>query len=277
MSQYAFYLQKKRSESPTFFLNFSKDHNGFELDKVFGIQLKKSVKEFFLNIIFRLLLTDKLIVIPLKKILFFCGCSIVQENFDYNFNPDILKSSRGITFYYGGWHHPDYFKDSKEAVLTYFNFNAEIDHTNKLLKMSIEKTNSVSIHIRRGDFLDENNINIFGDICNLFYYNEAINYINKKIINPTFFIFSNDLDWVKENLQITNVIYVDCNSGNNSWKDMYLMSLCKNNIIANSTFSWWGAWLNQNTSKLVISPDRFIRSEKPSNIYPNNWYKIPTK
>jgi hypothetical protein len=95
--------------------------------------------------------------------------------------------------------------------------------------------------------------------------------MESKVENPHFFVFSNDLVWVKENIFIKNVTYVDCNAGKNSWKDMYLMSLCQHNIIANSTFSWWGAWLNKNKNKIVISPKRFLNSDTTTDVYPDAW------
>lgn len=82
------------------------------------------------------------------------------------------------------------------------------------------------------------------------------------------------MKWVKENLIINNVNYVNCNSGKNSWKDMYLISLCKHNIISNSTFSWWGAWLNKHANKIVISPNRFLKSDTVTDVYPESWIKI---
>ena len=86
--------------------------------------------------------------------------------------------------------------------------------------------------------------------------------IEEKVENPTFFVFSNDMDWVKKNIQINSrVFYIDINSGNGSYKDMQLMSNCKHNIIANSSFSWWGAWLNENKNKIVIAPKKWINRE----------------
>lgn len=277
MSQYSFYLNKKIINNATYFLNFGRDHNGYELDNVFNIHQSKTVKEKFLYILFRILLTDKIVLYPLKKGFTFFGCKIINENFDYNFKPEYLKPSKGIKFYYGGWHNEEYFKDSKKQINKKFQFKTIEDETNIDYIKKIKGTNSVAMHIRRGDFLDGNNINLFGNICNIFYYKKAIKLIEEKVTEPYFFVFSNDLSWVKENFQIKNVVYVDGNSGKNSWKDMCLMSLCKHNITANSTFSWWGAWLNKNSLKTIISPNCFIRSEKSSDIYPNSWYKIPPK
>lgn len=276
MSQYAFYLQKYNINKSTYFIQFCKDHNGLELDKVFGINTKEVLIQKILYILFRILLTDKFKFIssPIKLLLNLLDCKIVRENFDYNFKEKFMKPSRGITFYYGGWHAENYFLQSKETILKEFNFTELDDEENLLIKTKIKETNSVSLHVRRGDFLNAANINLFGDVCTLNYYTKAVELIESKVSNPHFFVFSNDLIWVKEKFKIKNVTYIDCNSGNNSWKDMCLMSLCKHNIIANSTFSWWGAWLNKKSDKIVVSPSRFLKNDEFTDVYPDSWTKI---
>jgi hypothetical protein len=276
MSQYAFYLQKKNIDKSTCFISFCRDHNGLELDKVFGINTKENLIQKILYILFRILLTDKVKIIssPIKLILNLLDCKIVRENFDYNFKEKFMKPSRGITFYFGGWHADNYFSKSKETILKKFEFNEPDDKENLLVLNKIKQTNSVSIHVRRGDFLNAANIDLFGDVCTKSYFEKAITIIESRVTNPYFFIFSNDLEWVKENLLTKNVTYISCNSGKNSWKDMYLMSLCKHNIIANSTFSWWGAWLNKNSDKIVVCPSRFLKNDTFTDVYPNSWTKI---
>lgn len=276
MSQYAFYLQKKNINKSTYFIPFCSDHNGLELEKVFGINCKESIRQKLLYILFRILLTDKVKIItsPFKQFLNWMDCKIVKENFDYNFNKDYMNPSKGITFYYGGWHSEKYFVESKNSIIKTFDFNPPIDQENLDHINNISQINSVSIHVRRGDFFNSDNINLFGDVCTKKYFEKAIGLIESKVPNAIFFVFSNDLNWVKENLIISNVVYVSCNSGKNSWKDMYLMSLCKHNIIANSTFSWWGAWLNKNEKKIVVSPKRFLKNDRKTDVYPDNWLKI---
>ncbi|MDR0428165.1 MAG: alpha-1,2-fucosyltransferase, partial [Dysgonamonadaceae bacterium] len=141
----------------------------------------------------------------------------------------------------------------------------------------IKEENSISIHIRRGDYLSSSNINYVGNICNITYYIEAIKKIEQMVENPVFFIFSNDIKWAQENLQLANVHYIDWNKKEDSWQDMFLMSKCKHNIIANSTFSWWRAWLNQYVEKIIISPDLFYNGEKATDLIPESWIKIKTK
>jgi hypothetical protein len=237
MSQYAFYLIKKALNPSTEFITFCNDHNGLELDKVFEIDCKHSVKRKLLYFIFRLLLTEKLkpITLPIKFILKLLGCKIIRENFNYNFNLIFLQSSKGLNFYFGGWHSDLYFSTESQEIIKNFSFV---------------------------------------NICTKDYYINAKSEIEKNIIDPHYFIFSNDMDWVKENLEFSTVTYVEDNVGQNSWLDLYLMSKCKNNIIANSSFSWWSAWLNKNKDKIVICPSKFSNNDINSDVYPKSWHKI---
>lgn len=276
MSQYSFYQQKKSLSNRTYLINFCNDHNGFELNKVFNINFKESIIQKGLYFLFRILLTDKVTIItkPLKQLLGVLSIKIIKENFNYNFNNDYLSSSKGITFYFGGWHTEKYFSSVKDRIFTELNFNLPKDIENTKHISNIALTNSVSIHVRRGDFLNSENIILFGDVCNKAYFEKAIELIKTKVNHPHFFIFSNDMEWVKIHLPKENVTYITNNTGQDSWKDMYLMSLCKHNIISNSTFSWWGAWLNKNKDKIVISPSRFLKNEKSSDVYPDSWIKL---
>jgi len=276
MSQYSFYLQKKKSNSESSLITFCKDHNGFELNKVFNINYVASFKENFLYILFRILIAEKggASIKVLKKFLNFFGIKITRENYNYNFQEKYLNVSKGINFYLGGWHTEKYFKSVSEKIKMAFIFQIPSDKLNQQIIEDINTTNSISVHIRRGDFLNKDNINLFGQVCSRAYYEMAIKRIEKKIDNSHFFVFSNDMDWVKQNLVMKNVSYVNCNTGQNSWKDMYLMTICKHNIIANSTFSWWGAWLNKNKNKIVICPHRFLNNDTYTDIYPDSWVKI---
>jgi hypothetical protein len=273
MSQYAFYLQKKSYNNSTYFISFCNDHNGLELDKVFKIKTKESVIQKILYLFFRILLTE--------KFNFFSGlinnyfnCKIVKENFNYNFNIKYLEPSKSLTFYYGGWHTEKYFINVEKIIRENYLFKNQIGVLNEQYLEDIINLNSVSLHVRRGDFMNEKNIGLFGGVASKEFYLKAIEIINNHIENPHFFVFSNDMQWAKENLGLKNVTFVNCNFGPDSWKDMYLMSKCKNNIIPNSTFSWWAAWLNENPKKSVICPSKFLINDIISEVYVENWIKI---
>lgn len=113
-------------------------------------------------------------------------------------------------------------------------------------------------------------------MCSLDYYRAAIQYIAERVMQPNFFIFSDDIAWVRKNLNFNYPCsYVDINHGLESYNDMRLMSLCKHNIIANSTFSWWGAWLNSNSEKIVIAPKQWFANGMPADdLIPQGWVKL---
>lgn len=181
----------------------------------------------------------------------------------------------------GYWQSPKYFSDYSDVIKSDFVFRNILDKDNQKLFEHISKSNSVSMHIRRGDYTSAKNINVHGT-CKLSYYEDAVRYFQKKLINPIFFVFSDDIEWAKANLKnINNVKFVSNNSGKYSYIDMMLMSLCKHNIIANSSFSWWSAWLNSNPHKNVIAPvDWFSKSYSKSknilttDLIPEDWILI---
>src|SRR5690606_32306903 len=132
-----------------------------------------------------------------------------------------------------------------------------LDGRNLTLGQHVVKVNSVSIHVRRGDYVGHP---VLGGICDLAYYQKAIRSIEKKLKDPLFVVFSNDMDWCRTHLNLPDAAFVDWNRGEQSYRDMQLMALCKNHILANSSFSWWGAWLNPANEKLVVSPKRWVKT-----------------
>lgn len=115
-----------------------------------------------------------------------------------------------------------------------------------------------------------------GGICSLDYYHKAIDFIRQRLDNNIcFYLFSDDINWVEENLQLENRCIIDWNQGEDSWQDMYLMSCCRHHIIANSSFSWWAAWLNPNKNKIVLTPNKWFNHTDAVGIVPKSWIKIP--
>lgn len=141
------------------------------------------------------------------------------------------------------------------------------------IEKQIDSCNSVSVHVRRGDYLQEANKGL-GSVCDELYYCRAIDYIKSKVENPHFFIFSDDKEWVKANMNLPNTTIVDHNYGRDSWQDMYLMSRCQNNILANSSFSWWAAYLNQSQTKIVVTPKRWWADFEKDDVVPNEWHRL---
>lgn len=260
MFQYAMYksLEKKgklvKLDSKSFY-ETKKEHNGYELERIFDIKPNKPTKEdlekFDENNISTLL--------KIKRKLF-GDKKFVYDTKEYVFNKDVYKLKN--SYLNGYWQSIKYFEGIENDIKKDFRFKNQLDNKNLEILNEIENSNSISIHIRRGDYMSPENYNMYGCIATPTYYKKAIKVIEEKVENPTFFVFSNDMDWVKKNIQINSrVFYIDINSGNGSYKDMQLMSNCKHNIIANSSFSWWGAWLNENKNKIVIAPKKWINRE----------------
>lgn len=277
MSQYAFYLKKKSISKSTHFIFDRKsrlDHNGFELNRVFQIPYEDGLISMSLYMLFRILGIKKYPYFskPLIALLGFVGIKLVYEKDNYDFEEKNLKPSKGITFYYGGWHSEKYFDDIKPDILESFHFTIpKEDIPTQQLAHRISGANSVSIHIRRGDYLSETNYNTFGAVCTKAYFTGAIERLQKELLAPSFFVFSNDVAWVKDNLWVENMFIVDTNKGDNSWKDMYLITLCKHHINSNSSFSWWGAWLSSYWKNIVIVPKYFINNIETKDVYPERW------
>lgn len=260
MFQYAMYksLEKKgklvKLDSKSFY-ETKKEHNGYELERIFDIKPNKPTKEDLEKF-------DENNISTLFKIKrkLFGDKKFVYDTKEYVFNKDVYKLKN--SYLNGYWQSIKYFEGIENDIKKDFRFKNQLDNKNLEILNEIENSNSISIHIRRGDYMSPENYNMYGCIASPTYYKKAIKVIEEKVENPTFFVFSNDMDWVKKNIQINSrVFYIDINSGNGSYKDMQLMSNCKHNIIANSSFSWWGAWLNENKNKIVIAPKKWINRE----------------
>lgn len=154
----------------------------------------------------------------------------------------------------GYWACEGYWGDRIPELRKQLIFPESDNPQNKEMLEKIKNTESVSIHVRRGDYLNPENQAIYGGICTEEYYEKAISYVEEKIENPHFFIFSDDTEYAKKTYTKNNYTVVDINHGRNSFLDMHLMGCCKHNICANSTFSFWGARLNENPEKLMIRP-----------------------
>jgi hypothetical protein len=127
--------------------------------------------------------------------------------------------------------------------------------------------------VRRGDYINNVKNNATYGECSLDYYRAAIAYISERVVRPYFFIFSDDISWVQDNLKLdVPCQYVEHNYGVDSYNDMHLMSLCRHHIIANSSFSWWGAWLNSRPEKIVVGPRKwFVNDNNVMDRFPADW------
>jgi len=169
-----------------------------------------------------------------------------------------------------------YFKDIAATIHDEFSLKNDLDPQNAKLAQIMVNENSVSLHVRRGDYTNVNNSTVY-HICTKEYFLSAIDYVIQRIQNPTFYIFSDDMDWVKANIILDYPFtYITHNTGASSYIDLVLMSKCKHNIISNSTFSWWGAWLNRNNSKVVVAPKFWFKNSKENDDFtlPSDWARL---
>lgn len=163
------------------------------------------------------------------------------------------------TFLAGYWQSERYFRNITDVISNDFNPVNELSNVIKKAAELISNTSSISIHFRRGDYLNDQAMRAVHYVCLDEYYKKCINEVLKSISEPHFFVFSDDPIWLREQMNLTVPYTVISNDSNKSpVTDLWLMSLCKHNIIANSSFSWWGAWLNKNKGKRVFAPSKWF-------------------
>lgn len=224
------------------------NHNGLEVDRVFDITLPPTNK--FVYVIERLLRAWY------KR----------TKNECFSSHDDWHKNT---LYYEGYWHDKNLFCDFASQLK--FREPVLSEDNGRVLEQ-IHNTNSVFIHVRRGDYLKPEFRDAFSHSCPVSYYENAIQMVANKMTDVHYFVFSDDIDWVRQSINIPNATFVDWNRGADSFMDMYLMSHCKGAIIANSSFSFWGAMLGEKKS-LVIKPKRWIGDEIPP-IFPEEWVSL---
>ena len=283
MFVYAFCLElRKRGYNTVLFAPRKRNskgygHQGYELKKLFNISetigVGSQISNFLLSIYSQLIrIFPTRFKRPLLKLVGVYTVS-VSENFVYY--PEVFTFRHRNELFMGTWQSEKYFSNAIIEVREHFKFKSNlISKATADVLTQMYGRNSVSIHIRRGDYLSPQYIDGFGNICTIEYYKRAIEFISHKIETPYFYIFTDDKAWVSENFQIGNSCFVAHNTGADSWQDMFLMSNCKHNIIANSSFSWWGAWLNSHPDKLVVAPKKWWNSFDNDDVVPDNWIRI---
>lgn len=199
--------------------------------------------------------------------------NLIQSHFDFL---DLSIITKKNTYLLGYFQNESFLKSIENELRE--SFKLKVDYLTKTpIAFKISNTNAISIHIRRGDYLEHS---IFS-ILSIDYYYKAVELIKSKIKSPKFFVFSDDITWAKLNLSDlhSNIVFLDEKFSDNSCDDLLLMSYCKHNIIANSTYSWWGAWLNQNPNKLIIAPSTWYNDTAKNNdtiekLIPKKWIII---
>ena len=192
-----------------------------------------------------------------------------------HFEHEILALS-GDVYLKGYWQSEKYFIEIEDVIRKEFTLKNPQSGKNLEVSRLIASKESVSLHVRRGDYVSEKKTRDIHGVCPLGYYKRSVEYMRQMIKYPFFYIFSDDFEWVHKNLKLSNdCLCVEFNS--NSHEDLRLMSQCKHHITANSSFSWWGAWLNPRKNKIVLSPDPWFKDplHNPNDIIPSEWIKIP--
>ncbi len=249
---------------------YTKRH--FELD-MFNISVKIADK-FILD---QFNFNQTKLITKLKKLKPNLFKKIIYNEHQFHFLTTFFKLPV-YTYLNGFWQSENYFNECRSILLNQFSLKKSLSDNAFEIDNKIKSTTSISLHIRRGDFLSLKSANHFHGFLPIDYYKNAINYINTKISNVTFFIFSDDIDWCKNNFDfISNKEFVDGKFlALTIHEELILMSNCQHNITANSSFSWWGAWLNQNPEKIVIAPKNWFADKtiNTNDLIPKSWIKL---
>jgi hypothetical protein len=191
-----------------------------------------------------------------------------KQLFEYDAHFERLSGSIYLT----GWRQSyRYFDRISNTIRSDLTFASEASGTNERWLSAIKHTNSVCVHVRRGDYLQQD----FG-ICSTTYYARAMQIIRDRTEGPHFFVFSDDLPWCHNHLAEKNLHFVDGNGPDDAADELRLMAACRHHIIANSTFSWWGAWLAEHSDQTVVAPDPwFTRGPPAKDLLPERWIRLP--
>lgn len=178
----------------------------------------------------------------------------------YVLNKDFFDITNSI-YLEGYWQNYNYFDSIKKDIRQQFKFKCLKNEEINFFFQKYKKKNVISMHVRKSDYINnKKNTHLFFNLTNN-YYLQAVNFFKLKVSNPHFLIFSDDVNWVNNNINLQNTSYEILKPSLSPAKDMALMSLCNHNIIANSTFSWWAAWLNSSVNKIVITPQKWLKKD----------------
>lgn len=199
----------------------------------------------------------------------------VRRERSSHFDPSILHSRSG-TYLYGYWQCPKYFDDIRNLLLSEFR---PLDSPSEADRKVLEATRgceSVFVHVRRGDYVSLPSAANTHGTCSAEYYGLALRLLSQRVRDPVLFVFSDDPAWTRKNLEFAApTVYVDHNGPDAAHQDLRLMASCRHAVIANSSFSWWGAWLSEHEKKIVIAPRRWFVNAAPSgDLFPESWETI---
>jgi len=233
------------------------DHNGYELDHIFGI---KTVSHFWSELLWKIY--EHRYHRVLRHFV-----SAQRDTFTDLSTP--RTKGKLIHFILAGDKDKNFYTDRKEEIKRVYTFDSsKLNEESKKWYDLIKQTgNSCSLHIRRGDYIGHPN---FDNICTISYYRNALKEMESQVGEDLqYFVFSDDIEWCRQQFSNQNFHYIDCNKGKDSWQDLMLISSSKHHIMANSTFSWWGSFLGEQKDSVVICPPRFTVKDNGENYLPS--------
>lgn len=250
-------------------------HQGFELKRIFQCEAEIASAEDVRSIL------GWQAMPAIKRILVRPGFGalrgrgfVVEPHF--HFWPGI-RSVPDSAYLQGYWQSEKYFGDVTHTLRADFAFRQPMSEINIAWADRIGRCEAVSLHVRRGDYVSNPLTHATHGVCALDYYSAAVRHVARCVEKPEFFVFSDDIAWARDNLDISfPAHYIDHNRAEESYNDMRLMSLCQHHILANSSFSWWGAWLNPRPDKVVVAPARWFANGNRSvdDLLPEGWVRL---
>ncbi|MBQ7259372.1 MAG: alpha-1,2-fucosyltransferase, partial [Paludibacteraceae bacterium] len=247
-------------------------HNGYELERIFAIHPEHAT------------IAERNQMVDIGKDLFSeirralgwkkrtTGQLVIEPDPAQGWCPELLHADN--CYLQGYWQSEKYFAEVKEQVRQDFQFCLPLSPEDEQWAKQIQNSNSVSVHIRRGDYLKKRRVEDY-NVCSVSYYRSAVKTIQAQVEHPVFYVFSDEPEWGKaQEIFPEGTIFVSGHTGEKAYIDMQLMSLCRHHIIANSSFSWWGAWLGQQEETITIAPDTWFRNRPRPDIIPQEWTTI---
>ena len=184
-----------------------------------------------------------------------------------------IRGKRSDTMLSGFWQSHQYFPVA-DVLRQDLSLRQAFNTAQQTYAVAMQACNSVALHVRRGDYLNNPKALAKHGVCSLEYYQQAVNEINARIDNPVFYVFSDDPEWVRQNIAVDNAVFVS-DEGFDQEIDLMLIASCQHQIIANSSFSWWGAYLNPNSDKVVVAPTPWFDADiSDADMSPPQWLKL---
>ncbi len=202
------------------------------------------------------------------------GCRHYRERW-FHFDPEVRALPDNV-YLEGYWHSERYFVEHSANIRKELTVTAELMGRNRELADKLSVVNAVSVHVRRGDYVHNPTTNAYHGVCAPEYYHRAAEVIASSVVDPLFVVFSDEPGWAVQHLKFRFPVCHVTDNGETPHEDLRLMSLCKHHIIANSSFSWWGAWLSANPDKIVIAPERWFNNPTINTVdlTPVGWHRI---